>query len=71
MANYINVEKIFREYSTCENAMTIAPLTQDYKEKSELFKKFVEEYGYGPFETIKPLTYTGELVEEPIYVKKK
>ena len=71
MAKFIEVDKIFREYSTADNAMTIAPLTQDYKEKSELLKKFVEEYGYGPFETIKPLTYTGELINEPMYVKKK
>lgn len=71
MTNYIKVEKIFREYSVFDKAMTIAPLTQEYEEKMELLKKFVEEYGYGPFETIKPLTYTGELIEEPMYVKKR
>lgn len=70
MKEYLGVTKIFRTYSIADNAITITPLSLDYERMSQLFKKFIEKYGYGPFEEVRELTFTGKLEEEPIDVKK-
>jgi len=69
MSNFLEVDRICRHYNDGDKAMILSPLTQEYEEKMELLKKFIEEYGYGPFKEIQPLTYTGELIKEPMYVK--
>ena len=70
MKDYLNVDKIYREYNQSENAMTISPNSLDYEKQMELFDGFIEKYGYGPFETIKPLSFTGEIIKNPQKVKK-
>ena len=70
MKSFLGVSKIFRTYNGAEDALTITPLSLDYEEQNRRLKSFVERYGYGPFETIYSLSFTGELEKPPILVKK-
>lgn len=70
MKEFLKVDKIYRTYSCANSAITISPLSLDYENQMKLMEEFVEKYGYGPFETIYPLRFTGELVKEPMKVKK-
>ena len=71
MRKFLKVDEIFRDYNSSDDALTISSLSLDYEDQSKLFKDFIYEHGYGPFKEIHPLTFTGEYVKEPIYVKKK
>ena len=54
----------------CGNKLYLMPYGIDYDEKKKLLEEFIEKYGYGPFETIYPLTYTGEQEKKPFQLKK-
>ena len=65
------VDKIVIKYYGGDRAVAISVISPDYEKYSELLKDFVDEYGYGPFAEIHPLTYTGEYVKEPMLTRKK
>lgn len=70
MKEFLDVD-ISRHYKFSENAMIIAPHSLDYEETMAKFTKFIELYGYGPFERIKPLSFTGKIDGEPFQYKKR
>lgn len=68
VCNNGTIRAIKRECSG--NYMHLMPYGIDYDEKRKLLEEFIEKYGYGPFETIYPLKYTGEKEETPFQLKK-
>ena len=70
MKAYLKIEKLFRTYNHADKALTLTPLSLDYEEQLGLIKEFIYKNGYGPFNKIYPLKVTGELIKEPIKVKK-
>lgn len=71
MKEHLKVDSIFRTYNRVDNAIIITPLSLNYEEQKARLAEFIVENGYGPFETINPLTFTGKYVKEPFqYVKK-
>ena len=71
MKKFMEVDRIVIKYFGRDRALSISVISPDYEKYSELLKEFVSEYGYGPFEEIHPLTYTGEYVKEPILTRKR
>ena len=70
MRDYLKVEKIIKTYCFADDALMISTLEEDYEKNSSLLKEFVKKYGYGPFEEIHSLSFTGECDKEPILIKK-
>ena len=68
MADYLQVPLI-REYNTADNAITLSPRDTDYEYQEEMIRQFIEKNGYGPFESIYPLTTTGKLIRKPFKIK--
>lgn len=54
------------------DAFIIKPVTKDidYEKYKNLLASFITEYGYGPFDEIKPVSFTGKINEEPFQYKK-
>ena len=71
MKEYLNVDELYLSTNLADKAMMISPASLDYDKMSELLNEFVKEYGYGPFEEIHSLTFTGEYNKEPIATKSK
>ncbi len=72
MEEFLGVDTINRTYKDGEDALIIAPNDTQYEEQMQKFKQFIEKYGYGPFDRIHPLTFTGKQIDEPFqYTKKK
>ena len=71
MKKFMEVDRIVIKYYGGDRAVAISVISPDYEKYSELLKEFVDEYGYGPFAEIHPLTYTGEYVKEPMLTRKK
>ncbi|MBR5369946.1 MAG: hypothetical protein IK137_01430 [Bacilli bacterium] len=73
MKKFLDVGSIERHYHLCEEdggRMIISPNSLDYEMTMKKFKEFIKTYGYGPFEVIKPLSFTGKLIDEPFQYKK-
>lgn len=67
------IKKINREYHRGDNAIQITLVTGniDYEKYRKLLGEFILECGYGPFEEIHPLTFTGEYEKEAFQKVKK
>lgn len=64
---------VHQTYNSVDNALCLQPQSLDYQKQLELMSAFIEQEGTGPFQIIKPMTFTGQLQNEksfPIKVKK-
>lgn len=68
----IRLDITYRRHDDENDAFIIKPVTNDidYEKYKNLLANYISEYGYGPFEEIKPMTFTGKIVEEPFQLKK-
>lgn len=73
MSNYLKVERIARNRNRIDNALLLQPLSNDYERMYKLTRDFIEKEGYGPFKTIYPVSFDGEVKKEeyPILAKRK
>lgn len=71
MKEYLMVEKIYRTYNSGDDALILAPQSIDYEEQVKLFRKFVKEHGYDPFDDIHTLSFTGKLRKNSIQIKNR
>ena len=70
MRAFLKTDKIYRTYNGANNFI-ISASGLDYETESELFQEFVQKYGYGPFEKIYSLSFTGKLIKPPILSMKE
>lgn len=64
---------VHQSYNRVDNALCLQPRSLDYQKQLELMNAFVEKEGIGPFDIIRPMTFTGKLQNEesfPIKIKK-
>jgi len=64
---------VHQSYNGADNALCLEPQSLDYQKQLALMSSFIEQEGTGPFDIIRPMSFTGELQSKskfPIKIKK-